>query len=471
MPDLVFDPAGAARNGGAEPRPLRRIVREVFTLAWPAMMQAFMATVVFFADRLMLGRHDPAELASLIAAGTILWSITSVFGVWTVGSLAVIARDKGARRTADMRKHVATSILLSLVLGVAIAGLGNLLAPALIAFFDVAAPVAAAGEEYLRILLLALPFTFMGLTLMAAFTGAGDTFSPMAVSAVSNAVNIAGNYLLIFGHLGFPELGIRGAAIASAAAFLVFASLQVLMLFRRSSPIPIRFADLFRPARASLGRILRVSAPAALERLIFHAGFIGYARIVTALGTLAMAAQESLIAIQSVVFLPGEGFGIAAGSIMGRALGAKRPEDAARGAKVATWMAATPLVLAGVVFILFPDTLIGLFTEEGAIVAIGVPALIIGAFEGLFLGAFQVLAGGMRGAGDTRTPMLITTFGIWFVRLPCCVFFGLPPELTLGLGLGLGLKGIWIGTLIDWVVRATLAVLAFKRGRWRRMRV
>jgi len=458
----------------AEPRApatRREIIGEVSRLAWPAMLQAFMATIVFFFDRLMLGRHSKVEIAALIAAGTVLWSITSIFGVWTVGTLAVVARDKGAGKHADIAKHVATSLALSLLIGVVLAALGNLFAPQLIAFFDVEPAVAVASEAYLRILLLAMPLTFVGMTLMAAFTGVGDTFTPMVVSAVSNTVNIVGNYLLIFGHFGFPEMGIRGAAIASAAAFSVFALLLVAFLFRRNSPLPVRFRDLASFSRPSFSRIVGVSFPAAMERLIFHAGFIGYARIVTALGTLAMAAQEALIAIQSIVFLPGEGFGIAAGSIMGRHLGAGRPEDALRAVKVAIWMAVIPLMTAGLVFVLFPEVLIGLFTDEASIVAIGVPALLIGAFEGFFLGAFLVISGSMRGAGDTRTPMIVTTVGIWIVRLPLCALLGLPPEKTWGLGLDLGLMGVWMGTLTDWVVRWALIALAFNRGRWKRMKV
>ncbi|MHC4778659.1 MAG: MATE family efflux transporter [Planctomycetota bacterium] len=419
---------GTAGEREADPLPRSVIVKEVFRLAWPAMMQAFMGTVVFFFDRLMLGKHDTNEIAALIAAGTILWSVTSIFGVWTVGTLAVIARDKGAGVLDGMKYHVTTSMALSVTIGAVIALTGMLLARPLVGFFGTEPAVAAAAEEYLWILLVVMPVTFVGLTLMASFTGAGDTFSPMVASGVSNVLNIVGNYLLIFGNFGFPELGIRGAAISSATAFGVFTLLLFVFMFRKNSVIPIRPGDLTTFSRESLRRILKVSFPAAAERLIFHAGFVGYARIVTGLGTLAMAAQEALIAIQSVVFLPGEGFGIAAGSIMGRHLGAGRPQDALRGAKVATWMAVIPLVTAGVVFIIIPDRLIGLFTDSWVIVAIGVPALIIGAFEGLFLGAFQVLSGGMRGAGDTRTPMVVTTAGIWLVRLPLCAFLGLPPS-------------------------------------------
>lgn len=453
------------------PSPTRRIVRDVFLLAWPAMLQAFMQTVVFFFDRLMLGRHSKLEIAAMIPAGTTLWSITSIFGVWTVGTLAVVARDKGARKENELPDHIATSIALALGLGIIVGLAGILASPLFVAFFGVAPDVAPHSLDYLRILLTILPVTFVGLTLMAAFVGAGDTVTPMLAAAVSNVVNIAGNYVLIFGEFGFPELGMRGAAFASAAAFIVNALILGAALLRKGSALPFKLGHVWRFSNRSARRILSVSFPAAIERLIFHAGFIGYARIVTGLGTAAMAAQEALIAIQSIVFLPGEGFGVAAGSITGRNLGAGRLADAEKGVKVATWMAVTPLVLAGFVFLSAPGTLIGLFTEDSAIVAIGIPALIIGSFEGLFLGSFQAISGGMRGAGDTRTPMIVTTIGIWFVRLPLCAILGLPPELTLGLGQDLGLKGVWIGTLSDWIIRAVMITWAFRKGRWKQVKV
>jgi putative MATE family efflux protein len=468
-------------ESGNEPRPPAAaavpaapgtsVLRDVLRLAWPAMMQAAMETMVFFADRLMLGRHDTDEVAALVPGGSILWSLSAIFGVWTVGTLAVVARDMGAGKPDAAKRHAVTSMAMALGIGAVAGAVGILLAGPLVSFFGVEARVAAGGRDYLVILLATLPLQFLGLTLMIVYTAAGNTFTPMAVSVGSNLLNILGNWCLIYGNLGFPEMGIRGAAISSTVSFSLFGLSLALLLFRRRSPIPLRFADLKAFSRESAARMMRVSVPAAVERVIFHAGFVGFARIVTALGTASMAAHEILIAIQSAVFIPGEGFGIAAGSIMGRRLGAGRPEEALRAAKISTWLVSVSLVAIGIVFILLPGPLIGLFTTDWAIVAIGVPPLIVGAFEGFFLGVFQVLSGGIRGAGDTRTPMIATTVGIWIVRLPACALLGLPPEKTFGLGLDLGLLGVWLGTFLDWVTRAAIVTIAFNRGRWKTMKV
>ena len=131
-----------------------------------------------------------------------------------------------------------------------VAALGNLLTPLLIAFYGVEPAVASASETYLRVLLAVMPITFVGLTLMSAFTGVGGTFTPMIVSAVSNTLNIVGNYVLIFGHFGFPEMGIQGAAIASAGAFSVFTLLLLVLAFRKKSLVPLRVSDLWRSGTA-----------------------------------------------------------------------------------------------------------------------------------------------------------------------------------------------------------------------------
>jgi putative MATE family efflux protein len=447
------------------------VMGEVLRLAWPAMMQSVMETTVFFADRLMLGRHATWEVAALVPGGAILWSVGAIFAVWTVGTLAVIARDVGAGRADAARAHAATSMALALGIGAVVGALGVVFAGPLVALFGVEDAVAAGGRDYLVIILISLPLNFLGLTLMTVYTAAGDTFTPMTVSLGSNALNVFGNWVLIFGNLGCPEMGIRGAAVSSAVSFSLFGLALAALLFRRTSRVALRPRDLLRFSRDSLDRILRVSVPAAVERIIFHAGFLGFARIVTALGTSAMAAHEILIAIQSAVFIPGEGFGVAAGSIMGRSLGANRPRDALLAAKFSTWLVGVLLVAIGIVFIVAPAPLISLFTNDRTIVAIGVAPLIVGAFEGFFLGVFQVLSGGIRGAGDTRTPMIVTILGVWVVRIPACAILGLPPELTFGLGLDLGLFGVWLGTFCDWFVRAVLITIAFNRGRWKSMKV
>jgi putative MATE family efflux protein len=450
-----------------EPPSEGSIPRQVLRLAWPATVQSLMHTVVFFTDRLMLGWHSREELAATVVVGPVTWSISSIFIVFTVGTLAVIARDTGAGRHGEVRRHAASALWLAVILGSAVGLAAWLLTDLLVGFFSVTPVVGEAALSYLNIIMPCLPVMFLSFTLTSIFQASGDTLTPMLVSGLTNTVNIAGNYVLIFGRLGFPELGMRGAAIASAVSLgLLAVCLGVALLLKRKR-FGLRPGDLLRPSMASIRRQVAVSLPAGFERVVFHTGFLGYVRVVAALGTLSMAAHQALIAIQSLVFLPGEGFAIAAGVIMGQKLGARKPEEATRGVRVATYMAMAVLVSTGIVFFIIPSTLIGFFTDDERVIAIGVPALRIGACEGVFLAVVFVISGGLRGAGETRTPMIVTIVGTWLVRLPAVALLGLRPEQTMGLGLGLGLKGIWMGSLIDWIVRMTIILIAYRRGRWK----
>jgi putative MATE family efflux protein len=450
------------------PRHKGSLAWQVLALAGPATIHYLLQTVVFFTDRLMLGWHAPEELAASGVVGPITWSFTSIFAVFTVGTLAVIARDTGAGRPDRVRSHAVTALWMALALGVVVGLGGLLLADPLVRLFRVETAVSEAASSYLLIVMPSLPVMLLGLTLTAIFQAWGDTFTPMIFSVGANALNIAGNYVLIFGRLGFPEMGMQGAAISSVAAIGLLSVLLFMTLLRRKGAGGLRLKDLVAFDRVSLKRQLDVAGPAAFERVVFHAGFFCYVLVVAALGTLSMAAHQALIAIQSIVFLPGEGFAIAAAVLMGQKLGANQPDEAARGTRIALYMAMAVLVSSGLIFFCFPQALISIFTNEPRVTEIGVPALRIGALEGVFLAVVFVLSGGLRGAGDTRTPMIVTIVGTWFVRLPAVILLGLGPEKTMGFGLGLGLTGVWIGSLIDWIVRTIIIVIIFRQGRWRK---
>jgi putative MATE family efflux protein len=468
-PERPLGPVPAAALTGSLPT-------QVVRLAAPATLHYLMHTVVFFTDRLMLGRHGAVDLAATAVVGPVTWSVSSIFMIFNVGTLAVIARDTGAGRLDQVKVHAATALWMAACLGTVVGLAAWLGTPVMVRLFGVTPAVAEAAQSYQNVLMPGLVAMFLTFTLTSIYQASGDTVTPMAFSVVANAVNIGGNYVLIFGNLGFPELGMRGAAVSSLASLSLLSLLLLATLLVKKKSPGLRPRDLLGFSMASLKRQVVIALPAMLERILFHGGFLCYVRVVTALGELSMAAHQALIAIQSMVFLPGEGFAVAAGVIMGQKLGAGKPDEAARGARLATYMAMGILVSAGIVFFCFPGPLISLFlprdgdpAKAAEILRIGVPALRIGACEGVFLAVVFVLSGGLRGAGDTRTPMFVTVIGTWFVRLPAVMLLGLPPEQTLGLGLGLGLKGIWVGSLIDWVVRFAIILWAFRRGRWRRI--
>jgi putative MATE family efflux protein len=285
----------------------------------------------------------------------------------------------------------------------------------------------------------------------------------MLVACLANVVNIAGNWLLIGGNLGAPALGVLGAALSSAASLAIQATLLGSLLLRGRVRLRVTAQNIFQPARAQLAAVLRISGPSFLEQLIFHAGFLTFSIVVGRLGTVAMAANQAAISIESICFLSSDAFGIAAAALVGQRLGARAPEEATRAGRSATRMCALAMLAASIIFLFFAEHALWLFTDDRAAIDLGALSIRVGILELPFLGAAIVLARALRGAGATLGPLLVTGIGVWGFRVPAA--------WILGLELGFGLPGIWVATLLDWLFRAIALMLLWKLGRWRQARV
>ncbi|XXY54858.1 MATE family efflux transporter [Sorangium sp. So ce269] len=462
---------------------------QVWRLAWPAIAHMLLLTLVFLVGRGMVGRYSTTALASMQICGTLTWTIVSIFSATSAGTLAVVARSVGAGDRAGAAAAVRVSLTFALALGAAVA-LPVLAAcgPLLRALFPQAgAAVLDQATAYLEIVLPVLPLAFVEAVAAAALQGVGDTKTPLVVATLGNLVNVAVSALLIFGHLGLPALGVRGAAVGVACTMATEALLLTAALLSRSGPLPLRAApapsaaapapsaaapaasatpDQGTPRKAdaaALARVLRVAAPAFAERSAYHAGYMGFVAIIGLLGATAMAANQALIAVESVCFLSAEGFGIAAGSLMAQRLGARRPDEAARVALLAAFMAIVALSAFGFLFALAPRPLLLAFSSDPELLALGERALPVAAVAQPFMAFATVMGMGLRGAGDTRTVLAVTLVSSLLMRVGGTWLFAVT--------LGHGLVGVWMGSTADWICRSALLGLAYARGRWKRLAV
>ena len=213
----------------------------------------------------------------------------------------------------------------------------------------------------------------------------------------------------------------------------------------------------------SLKPVLSISSAAFGERLIFHSGFLVFAALIGRLGDVAMATNQSLIAIESLGFILSSGFSIAGGALVAQKLGAENPDDAEYCAWISTCMAL--LILSGVAFVFwfFPRPLLELFSEDPAVIELGVDCLKLAAFAQPLMAITDTMGGALRGAGDTRNPMIISFIGPLTLRIAACWFFAFELEM--------GLIGIWWGTTLDWFLRAVLLSWVFIRGGWKTIHV
>lgn len=441
-----------------------RDLRDVVQLALPAVGNSLLQTLVFLVDRLMLGHHSEASLAAMQTAGPVVWTVFSVFGAFTVGTVAVVGRAIGARdralATSAARGSLALAAMVGLVVGLASYALLDTM---LDAFGRGGGPaVRAVAHAYLGVALPGMPLFFIGLTTISVLQASGDTRTPLLIGLGTNVLNIVGNWVLVFGHLGAPSLGAVGSAWSSVGAAGLESVLGCAMLVSRMSPVSLRLGKNV-DTRAGARRVISVAWGSWGEKVIYHAGYLVYVGFVVSLGATAMAANQALISVESVSFLTADGCAVAAGALVAQRLGAHDAAAARRVAWRAAGVCALILGAAALVFLAVPSQLVRAFRDDAAVVHTGARALRVAAFAQVPMAVGVVLAQSMRGAGATREALAVSFLGALVVRIGATY-------VAVSV-LGLGLVGVWVGSTTDWFVRAIVYVLRWRTGRWSRARV
>ncbi|MFO0611182.1 MAG: MATE family efflux transporter [Polyangiaceae bacterium] len=443
------------------PSQQKALHREVWALAWPAITHMLLVTLVFLIDRLVLGHHDNSELASIQISGVLVWTLYAIFTAGSAGTVAIVARTLGAGDAAAAGRASVVSLGFAALSGIAVtaivlASMGPLLP---LVFPGASANVLDKAQQYLMIVLPFLPAAFLEASAAASLQAAGDTRTPFLAGLVANAVNLVLSAGLVFGVGGLPALGIRGAAIGAASAMLIQGAMLVYALARRCDVLPFAGVVADLRVRETLRRLLRVSAPSYLEKLVYNGGYVLFVVVIARLGDAAMAANQAMVSIEAVCFLSADGFGIAAGALVARKLGAGEKDDARAVAAIATRMAIGLLGACAVVFACAPRLLLRAFTDDEAIVDMGARALPVMAIAQPFMAYATVIRMSLRGAGATSTVLWVTLVGTFCIRLPLAYL--------LVSRLGWGLTGIWLASTADWAAQSAIVFRVFQRGRWR----
>ncbi len=330
---------------------------EVWRLAWPAITHMLLVTLVLLVDRMVLGHYSSSALGSLQISAILYWTLYSIFTAFSSGTLAVVARalgegdKRGAERAASVSLGFAGA--LGVVVTVAILASLDFLLPRV--FPHAGVGVRSDARAYLAFVLPCLPAGFIEASAAAALQAAGDTKTPLRAGVVANVLNLALSCTLVFGLFGLPALGVRGAAIGAASAMVVQAVLLLVALASRKSPLALRSRDL--ALGDTFRRLMRVSIPAYMEKVVYNGGYLLFVVIIARLGESAMAANQAMISIEGICFLTAEGFAVAAASLVARKLGAGKKHDAAEVAAIATRMSMALLTTCGIAFAVAPRLL------------------------------------------------------------------------------------------------------------------
>ena len=395
------------------------------------------------------------------AAGPITWATFNLYGAFGIGVLAIIGRATGAQDLPRARGVLSSALIIALVVGVILGTFGFIartgFAEALLGASISASQTVDMAVDYLAWVFACAPFTTLGVTLSYALQASGDTRSPMWIALIAGAANLFLSWIFVYGH-GVPEMGINGAALGTAVSAMIVCLLSFWIIQRPDRPLRIG-----HPNFSLLKPVITVAFPALGERIIFHVGFLTFAGFVGHLGTKAMAAHQACMAIESLGFIASYALGSACGTIVAQKLGAGSHIDAQQATYFTARLSTILMCVVGLIFWFFAEPLVALFCTDSETIALGVRCMQVAAIAQPIMAITDAFAGGLRGAGDTRSPMIVALIGPVLVRVAASWLFAFE--------LGLGLVGIWLGSTLDWLVRGVWLSVVFKRGRWKQIKL
>ncbi len=431
---------------------------KIFEMIWPVTAESVLQMMVGMVGSAMVGRIGATAVGAVGLSSRVTqlsWAL--FFGVAT-GATVLVARSLGAGNQ-DAARHTARQALMTSV------GLVSILT--IISFFfarpflvmlNADADLLAASMQYLGVALWSLPLVAVMQTVGGILRGAGNTKTPMHIAIIVNIINLAINWLLIFGNLGFPALGIRGAAWAALISQGCGAAMGLYALYTPLGQIHLTWSDRTKVDWREVKRVLQVGIPSSAESLFWQMATIILTSLIVTFGKIPLAAHQQGLQAESLSYMPAAGFGIAATAFVGQSLGAGNLPLAKRYIRQITiWGLYLTCITAGILFFV-PGVVMSILTNDQQVIALGSKYLMLMAIAQFPQQVSGVLNGALRGAGDTAAPMVIAGIGMWLIRIPLSFY--------LSRTWGLGIIGVWLAMTIDLFVRFALSYWRFRQGRW-----
>lgn len=425
------------------------IRRDVFRLSMPVLLSSLFQRLVSIVDIFLTGGLGAAAIAATGLGQLLMFVSMTVFWGLSTGTTVVIAHLWGAGRREDAGRAAFVACLACLLMTAVCTFIGSVWGGEVARLMGAAPDVQALAVEYTRLVFLWMIWT-TGLNVLSAIMhGAGDTRTPMEAIILVNILHVVIAWPLIYGKLGLPPLGVKGAAIAINTSEFVGCSYLLFQALRK------KYITFSRPDLPIFGRIWRVGWPVALERIAQQSGQLFYSSFIIGYGTSAYAAHQIGLSIESLSFMPGAGMGIAAATMMGQALGAGKIRRARISHKEALRLAIGVMTVMSLLFFLAPHILIGLFTHDPEVIEKGCVFLRLVAFAQVPLAISFVYAGSLRGTGDTFYVFIVTLVAMWGIRVAF--------SWVAASWLHLSLYAVWGVFLIDWYFRGVAFAWRYRK--------
>ena len=447
------------------------IWRAVWYIAWPTAINTIIQTAYMNINPMFLGhlgKNAEIALAATSIGRTVLMVQFSVlFGI-SVGAGALVSRFLGAEVYDDADEAARQSMWLSIVVGIVTMLPLIFYAEPLVKLMGAEGSVVPTAARYVAIISYSSIPAFLSMIIVSVLRSAGDVMRPLYAGVITTGLVAILDYVFIFGVGPIPRMEVVGSAISTNIAR--FLGMLLMIWFLKASVLRGSL-DHFRPHFGWFKRIMRVGIPAAVQNLLFTTSGAGFMMVIGRVPNPS-AAQAALgvgMALESLAFMPGSAYAMAAAPLVGQNLGAGQPDRAERSAWAAAWQSAALMGLIAVWFLVIPERLAGIFfggdsvVSSAAVVPLVVTYLRLNAISEPFLAIGMTIRGALQGAGDVIVPTFITFLTLWVIRLPLA--------WLLAVVLGYGATGAWIAMSVSTILSGLLAVAWFKTGNWRGVEV
>lgn len=436
----------------------RKEIFSIFTIALPTIVDMFVQTLLGFFDLIMVGRLGPEAIASVGLGTAPILTIIPIFFAISVGATAMVSRAFGAKNYTEVKEVMSQSLILGFPSALIVTCIFVAFGENILSLISKNQPMTDA-LSYFSVVSLGLPFLCFNILFAAGFRSTNKAKIPMINNIISIISNIILNYIFIFN----LNLGVLGAGIATTISRAIVTFIFIFLIYyKKNYHISLRKKDFVFKKEISR-RLIKIGLPSAGEQTIFRIGMLIFEAMLINLGTLQYAAHKIALTAESFSFNLGFGFSVAGTALVGQHLGALDYEKAKKTGYLNTILAMIVMTCFGFVFMFFPKFVISLFTSDINIVPLASDALRIVSVAQPALAMSMVLSGALRGAGDTKSVLWITGFGMFFIRIPL--------TYVLLYNFNLGLKGAWFVMIIDLSFRGFACLRKFNQGKWRYIQV
>ena len=451
----------------------------IMSLAWPTMLEQLMQTAVQYIDTAMVGALGTQATAAVGATSTINWLISGTISAMSIGFLAYIAKACGANDKAAAKKAVAQAVLAVLAAGIFFTILTLGLSGQVPVWMQVDESIRQLAATYFFILYAPMLPRTATIIFGTVLRAAGDTKTPMKVGVIVNVINVILNFLLIYptrqvslfggeaSRLGVEftmwgaNLGVIGAALASAAAFTIGGICITAVLWRH--PMVSLRGQSFRPDMDILRPCLKVAIPNMFQRFGTSLGYVAFASMINSLGEVATAAHTIANTVESAFYIPGYGMQTAAATLAGNAYGANDRKRMKELAKMFIPIEIILMIFSGGALFVLAKPLMGLFSTSAEVITLGTTVLRMVAVSEPFYGFSIIIEGMMQGVGKTKEPFVYNIIGMWGIRIVgtfICTQF-----------LSMGLISAWACMIAHNMLLFVLFMICYVRGSWNPLRV